>query len=65
MNVFQTYFLLLLQKSLYYMFDQFSTMYNSLERIKSSQSESAFHALSRYMFKYFLPLMVRFFNSKS
>ena len=46
------------------MFNQFSIMYNSFKRIKSTLLESAFHALSKYMFRIFFRLMVGFIKKK-
>ena len=46
------------------MFNQFSIMYNSFKRIKSTLLESAFHALSKYMYRFFFRLMVEFIKTK-
>ena len=46
------------------MFNQFLIMYNSFKRIKSTLLESAFHALSKYMYRFFFRLMVEFIKTK-
>jgi len=46
------------------MFNQFSIMYNSFKRIKRTLLESAFHALSKYMYRFFFRLMVEFIKTK-
>ena len=53
------------RKVLHYMFNQFLIMYNSFKKIKSTLLESAFHALSKYIFRFFFWLMVAFIKSKS